>query len=106
MYETDGEMKRYTLNDIASMSPDSDAYIALNEALDGIGRTAEDAIDSLDELQDSIAITEKRYGKYSQQIIDLHDQLTGSVNEATTGFRDMNSAMLKAANNQYYRQKY
>lgn len=105
-YEDNGEIKKYTLGDIASLDSDADAYKALDEALDDIGRTAEETIDSFDELCDNIAVVEKRYGKYSQRVIDLHDQLTGSIDETAASFRDMNNVMLKAANNQYYRQKY
>lgn len=95
--------------DIVNVDENSSDYSRWVTAYGGVAEfeaAKEAAEDYFEEVADGTARVEKRWGDMTDEVLETAKQWKGTNRDIAQSMVDMNSAMLKIANNQYYRQQY
>lgn len=103
------EEEGLTYSDILNVDAESEDYGSWVAAYGGVAEfeAAKDAAeDFFEEVADGTAKVEKRWGDMTDEVLETAKQWKGTNRDIAQSMVDMNSAMLKIANNQYYRQLY
>lgn len=88
----------------------SKGYEEACEVLESLGLTAEQVKKAMSDLNDELGTeairNANKYGESTEDVISAMSQWGGTAKKAASGLKTLNSTVVEAQNNQYYRDKY